>query len=96
MARNNSHQISQYDWILDSATTSHICAIRNAFIDYTPLKDSTIKGLGDPVTAHGRGTILVNFAVNGKMIRHQLRDVLHVPDAPNCLLSIPCIDEAQR
>ena len=96
MARNNSHQISQYDWILDSATTSHICAIRNAFIDYTPLKDSTIKGLGDPVMAHGRGTILVNFAVNGKMIRHQLRDVLHVPDAPNCRLSIPCIDEAQR
>jgi transposase InsO family protein len=95
MARNNSHQISQYDWILDSATTSHICAIRDAFIDYIPLKDSTIKGLGDPVTAHGRGTVIVNFAINGNTIRHQLRDVLHVPDAPNCLLSIPRIDEAQ-
>ena len=53
MAHNNSHQISQYDWILDSATTSHICAIHDAFFDYIPLKDSTIKGLGDPVTAHG-------------------------------------------
>ena len=29
------------------------------------------------------------------MICHQLRDVLHMPDAPNCLLSIPRIDEAQ-
>ena len=29
------------------------------------------------------------------MICHQLWDVLHVPDAPNCLLSIPHIDEAQ-
>ena len=95
MACNNSHQILQYDWILDSATTSHICAIWDAFIDYTPLKDSSIKGLGDPVTAHRRGTVLVDFAVNGKTIRHQLWDVLHVPDAPNCLLSIPHIDEAQ-
>ena len=69
--------------------------ICNAFIDYTPLKNSTIKGLGDPVTAHGQGTIFVNFAINGKTICHQLRDVLHVPDAPNCLLSIPRIDKAQ-
>ena len=65
MARNNSHQISQYDWILDSATASHICVICDAFIDYTPLKDSTIKGLGDPVMAHRCGTVLVDFAVNG-------------------------------
>ena len=95
MAQNNSYQISQYDWILDSATTSHICAIQDAFIGYTPLKDSTIKGLGDPVTAHGHGTVIVDFTVNGKIIHHQLCNVLHVPDAPNCLLSIPCIDEAQ-
>ena len=92
MAQNNSYQISQYDWILDSATTSHICTIQDAF---TSLKDSTIKGLGDPVTAHGCGTIIVDFTIKGKMIHHQLCDVLHVPDAPNCLLSIPCIDEAQ-
>ena len=44
--------------------------------------------------AHGCGTILVDFAINGKMICHQLCDVLHVPDAPNCLLSIPHINEA--
>jgi len=95
-SHNNSHQISQYDWVLDSATTSHICTIRDAFTDYTSLKNSTIQGLGsDPVTAHGRGTILVDFAVNGETIRHQLRDVLHVPGAPNCLLSVPRIDEAQ-
>ena len=95
MVHNNSHQISQYDWILDSATTSHICVIHDTFVNYIPLKDSTIKGLGDPVTAHGCGTIIVNFAINGNTICHQLHDMLHVPDAPNCLLSIPCIDEAQ-
>jgi len=94
-SHNNSCEISQYDWILDSATTSHICPIHDAFIDYKPLKDSTIKGLGNPVMAHGRGTVLVDFAINGKAIRHQLHDVLHVPGAPNCLLSVPRIDEAQ-
>ena len=89
VSHDNSHQISKYDWVLDSATTSHICGIRDAFIDYTPLKDSTIKGLGTPVTAHGRGTVLVDFPLNGKTIRHQLHDTLYVPDAPNCLVSIP-------
>ena len=59
------------------------------------IKDSTIKGLGDPVTAHGHGTVIVDFTINGKTICHQLCNVLHVPDAPNCLLSIPHIDEAQ-
>jgi hypothetical protein len=92
---NNSHKITQYDWILDLATTSHICAIHDAFIDYTPLKDSTIKGLGNPVTAHGCRMVLVDFALNGKTICHKLRDVLHMPGAPNCLLSVSCIDEAQ-
>ena len=94
-SHNNSHEISQYDWILDSATTSHICAMCDAFIDYIPLKDSTIKGLGNPVTAHGCRTVLVDFIINGKTIRHKLHDVLHMPGAPNCLLSVPRIDKAQ-
>ena len=88
MMHNNFHQILQYDWILDLATTSHICVICNSFINYIPLKDHTIKGLGDPVTAHGCGTVLVDFPINRKMIHHQLCDVLHVPDAPNCLCII--------
>ena len=95
MVHNNSHQILQYDWILDSATTSHICVIHDTFVNYIPLKDSTIKGLGDSVTAHGCGTIIVNFAINGNTIRHQLHDMLHVSDAPNCLLSISRINKAQ-
>ena len=41
-----SHKFSHYDWILDSATTSHICTTREAFTDYTPLQISPIYGLG--------------------------------------------------
>jgi len=94
MAYSNTHEISRYDWILDSGSTSHICTIREAFTEYHPLKNSTIQGVGgDHVMAHGRGTVLVNFSINGKTVRHQLRDVLHVPEAPNCLLLISRLDE---
>jgi hypothetical protein len=88
-----SQEFSHYDWILDSATTSHICTTREAFTQYTPLHDATIHGLGShPNTAQGRGTVIVNFNVDGKLIRHTLWEVLHAPDAENCLLSISHFD----
>ena len=31
----------------------------------------------------------VNFKIDGQSIKHILQNVLHVPKAPNCLLSIP-------
>ena len=63
-------------------------------MEYTPLKNSTIQGLG-LVSAKGQGTVAVKFALGGKHIRHTLRNVLHVPDAPNCLLSVPRLDEGK-
>ncbi|EDR00116.1 uncharacterized protein LACBIDRAFT_314696 [Laccaria bicolor S238N-H82] len=57
MVNQNIHSFSKYDWVLDSATMSHILA--------------------------------VNFRIDGQSIKHTLRNVLHVPKAPNCLLSIP-------
>jgi hypothetical protein len=88
-----SHKSSSYDWILDSATTSHICTMREAFTDYTPLRNATIQGLGShPITMQGCGTVIVNFNVDGKLIQHTLWEVLHTPDAENCLLSISHFD----
>ena len=46
---------------------------------------------GTPVT--GRGTIKIKFEFDGKQFIHLLRDVLYVPKAPNCLLSIGQIDD---
>jgi hypothetical protein len=37
-----THTISPSDWVLDSVTTSHICNNRNAFTNYTELRNSTI------------------------------------------------------
>ena len=91
----NAHTLSRYDWVSDSATTSHICNQREAFINYTPLKNSPVQGLGSiPAQAAGCGTVIVNFAVKGDNIQHKLQDVPHVPEAPNSLLSVSRIDDS--
>ena len=82
------------DWIFDSVTTSHICPNRDDFKEYKPI-DGTISGIGNsPVRVIGRGTVVLIFDVNGKSIPHTLSDVLHVPDAANCLVSVSRHDAA--
>ena len=67
--------------------------MREAFTNYTPLQNSTISGLGShPITVQGHGTVITNFKVDGKLIQHTLQEVLHTPDAENCLLSISRFD----
>ena len=53
-----------------------------------------MKGVGpEEVAVEGRGTVNLKFEFDGKMFNHQLRDVLHVPTAPNCLLSLSRFDD---
>ena len=86
-----SDGFSRYDWILDSATTSHICTTREAFTDYTPLRNSSIYGLESHlINAQRRGTVIVNFKVDGKLIQHVLHKVLHTPDADK----LPTLDQS--
>ena len=42
---NDDHLI-WYDWVADTATTSHITHQREAFIDYTPLNNALVTGVG--------------------------------------------------
>ena len=86
---------SQYDWYLDSGTTSHICPIKDAFTNYTTTPGAEVAGIGPtPAKVAGRGTIILNCDVDGKLIRHQLHNVLHIPDAKNSLISTPRLDAA--
>ena len=86
---------TKYDWYFDTATTSHICTQRDAFTDHYPLQNSTVDRIRPNLAiAAGHGTMLVNFSVNGKIITHQLSNVLHVPNAANCLLSGTQFDES--
>jgi hypothetical protein len=67
----NTLTISAYDWLLDSATTSHICNDWSAFVDYIKLKKATVQGLGEvPAQAKGHGTIVLEFVVEQKTVQH--------------------------
>ena len=75
----NSQEISKYDWILDSGTTSHICTIQEAFTEFYPVEE-ILNGVGEkgtPVT--GCGTVRIKFEFDGKQFIHQLCDTLYVP-----------------
>ena len=86
---------TKYDWYFDTATTSHMCTQCDAFTDYYPLQNSTDDGIGPNLAiAAGCGTVLVNFSVDGKIIPHQLSNVLHVPNVANCLLSGAWFDDS--
>ena len=86
--------ITKYDWLLDSGTTSHICTIREAFTEFHPVKE-TLNGVGKQgADVLGRGNITVKFECDGKEFIHRLSNVLYTPSAPNCLLSLSRIDDA--
>lgn len=83
-----------YSWLADSGTTSHICNDRNAFIELRAMK-IPVEGVGvTPLHALGRGTVLLDCEVDGKMITHRLLDVLYAPTCAHNLLSISRLDDA--
>ena len=61
------------------------------FSDYVPISDNYgVRGVGNTVTkVAGRGTIKLTFDIgHEKTLTHVLKNVLHLPNATNCLLSI--------
>ena len=84
----NPREISKFDWLLNSGTTSHICTIQEAFTDFHSIEEM-LNGVSDKGTAvTGCGTVKIKFEFDGKQFIHQLCDMLYVPKAPNCLLSL--------
>jgi transposase InsO family protein len=76
-------------WVADSASSSHIAMNREYFQDYEPLDGAGVKGLnGKPVSAKGRGTIVLNLKMGSSYNPLTLRNVLYVPDAQRNLVSI--------
>jgi hypothetical protein len=57
---NHSHEITKYDWLLDSGTTSHICTIRDAFTEFRAVEE-TLNGVGKGTPVKGRGTVNLKF-----------------------------------
>ena len=68
-----------YDWLADSATTSHVTNQHNAFINYETLTNKLVLGVGNGKTcAIGCGTIELESNYNGQKFIIKLEDVLHI------------------
>ena len=76
----NNHRLIYYDWLADTATTSHITHQREAFTDYTPMGNSFITGVGGKeAIIMGRGTVELKSTCNNTEYILPLENVLHVP-----------------
>ena len=94
LMRGNENVLYLYDWLADSATTSHIVNLRGAFHTFAPLR-KTINGVGDKqIYAEGKGTVKIVSIVTGQKFYLTLTDVLYVPKNPNNLLSLGRWDTA--
>ncbi|KAJ7089290.1 hypothetical protein B0H15DRAFT_780142, partial [Mycena belliarum] len=57
--------------------------------------DIAVEGVGEtPLHAQGRGTVLLDCDVNGRIITHRLLDVLFAPTCPHNLLAVSRLDDA--
>lgn len=76
--------------------TAHIASLWEMFKEYIPVTDgSGVKGVGNLTTkVTGRGTVVLRFDLRaGKSATHKLKNVLHLPMAGICLLSISKLAE---
>jgi hypothetical protein len=84
-----------YEWLADSATTSHITHQQEAFTTYEPLGSSSITGVGGKeAKIAGRGTVELISTCNGQEYVLILQNVLHVPRTQNNLLLLERWDAA--
>ena len=84
-----------YDWLGDSATTSHVCNQRNAFKTFQPLIDTTVSGVGNvKAEAKGQGTVELKSTINGQKYVLELKNVLYIPTNRNNLISLGKWDKA--
>ena len=74
-------------WIADTGTTVHVARRLADFSQYTPTPGGTLNGAGSTEIL-GRGTVFLEFEVDGTKTTVELRDVVHAPGCPHNLLSI--------
>ena len=87
--------IDANSWLADSAASSHLSNLCDAFIEFTPL-NKMIQGVGNvKVPVEGRGTINLK-SQTGQQYVIVLKDVLFVPQAPNSLFSLSRLDDSGR
>ena len=90
----NDDLLSFYDWLADSATTSHVTNMRDAFTTFQSLV-KPVSGVGNALThMEGKGTIMIQTKIDDKIFKLTLKDVLYIPTNPQILLSLSRWDKA--
>ena len=85
----NDDRLIYYDWLADSATTSHVTNQHDAFINYERLTNKLVLGIGNnEAHAIGQGTVELESDYNGQKFIIKLEDVLHIPETRNSLISL--------
>ena len=91
----NDKPVVLYDWLADTATTSHISNQLEAFATYQPLTGKAVAGVGNnKAKVEGRGTIELESLCNGNKYLLKLDDVLYIPSNRNNLISLGRWDTA--
>ena len=79
-------------YLVDSAATTSVCNDLSHYVTYCPLApdrtDSVATG-GGCLFAAGYGTVIVQDDIGHPL---KLIDVMHVPDSPVCIMSVPKIN----
>ncbi len=84
----NDERLFFYDWVADTATTSHVTNMRDAFFTFESLT-KPVSGVGNAMTcAEGKGSIRLESEVDGTKYQLRLDDVLYIPSNPYNLLSL--------
>ena len=89
MASNVSCNGSTSDWIVDSGVTSHMSPHKTCFHSYALINPRRVI-LGDDTVleAIGKGQLVVDTEVRGRVKTITIQDVLHVPKLTANLLSV--------
>ena len=85
----NDDRLSFYDWLGDTATTSHIANSKQSFSTFTPLSKMAVSGVGNVTAlAEGKGTVELESNVDGQMYNLKLKNVLYIPSNNQNLISL--------
>jgi hypothetical protein len=85
----NDERTLYYDWLANSATTSHITNQRDTFMTYEPIQNTPITGVGGlQAQAEGRGDVNIITSYNGTSYPICLCNVLYIPGNKNNLFSL--------
>ena len=83
---------STYDWIADSASTSHVTNQRHLMSDFIPREENVTGFGGNEVQAQGRGTVTLLSQIGKNTYHIVLKNVCYVPTSGNNLLSTIRLD----